>query len=1071
MKKSNKYNSPDVKNYALRIILSLFILSVMTLTSFGRNDPSSLAEFQPIVISGTVTEENGDPLLGVTVIVKGTTIGTVTDLNGRFTLSIPADAELLLFSYVGMVSQEVEIGDQRIFNIILIAETLGLDEVVVVGYGVQRKESVVGAITQADRETLERRSGSNNLSAALSGQLPGVNIMQRGGEPGRDNPLIYIRGLSTWNEGQPLLLVDGIERGINDIDVGEVESVSVLKDASATAVFGVKGANGVILVTTRRGVVGKTKLSMSANYGIKSISKIYRVMDSYDTHNWINQAIENEVVALESAWDYITPYQEVLYYKKPQQAPYNYLFPNVDWVDEMLNDFASNQRVNMNISGGTDFVKYFGALAYSHEGDLFKAPYNERGYKPGFAYDRFNFRGNLDFRLTKTTDLAVNISGLTGVKREPRFGTTALTDIFHQRSPSDFPVRHEDGFYGKNFKVISRPNVYAQLRESGVQKVNRTQLVTDFKLTQKLDFILKGLSAAANVSYDTYMTGSGPNVLDGGTSGQVLYKAVSKDIIYAETAADSLNYIMYVLQDGTSGRINDFDYQPIPLSYSFENMNEAQYYRALFYQLSLNYSRSFERNEISALALMNRRENAVGAMFPNYREDWVGRMTYNYDRKYFAEVNAAYNGSEKFAPDYRFGFFPSLALGWMLSNEKFLSFDWLSELKLRASIGKVGSDAGIPRWQYLDSWVYQGSTANQGGSTRFGFPLGVPSPYTHYFEDAIANSMLRWETALKKNIGIDMGVLSNQIRLSFDYFVDDREDIFLSAEQRNIPNFFGASPVPSNIGATITKGFELEISFRKRWENGWQFSISESITRATDKITVYEDPELAYSYQKRAGYRIGQSTSQLSNGIFNTWDEAYASASLESNVHRLPGDFHIIDFNADGFINSFDEVPMGYANDRPENTYSTTIGFGYKNLNFLVQFFGVSNVNNMMHITAPWSGLFAVHELLADYWSVDNPGASAPGPRLTTETFVPKGDLWWYDGSYLRLKTLEISYTLPSNWNKFMGIADSRFFVNGNNLFFWSKLPFDMERGNVSQNDPNLHPMFKLINIGVNIDF
>jgi TonB-linked SusC/RagA family outer membrane protein len=1027
---------------------------------------------QLFTVSGQVTDAStGEPLVGVTVIIKGTTTGVITDLRGNYSINISQREAVLLFSFVGYASTEVMVNEGKVLNVALEVEALGMEEVVVIGYGVQKKESVVGAITQASRETLERRSGTSNLSAVLSGQLPGVNIMQRGGEPGRDNPLIYIRGLSTWNEGQPLLLVDGVERAINDIDVGEIESVSVLKDASATAVFGVKGANGVILITTRRGQVGKAQLSLSANYGIKALSKIYRVMDSYDTHNWINKAIENEVAVLGTAWDYITPYQEVLYYKKPQVAPYSYLFPNVDWVDELLDDFASNHRINMNIRGGTDFVKYFGALSYSHEGDLFKTPYNDRGYKPGFAYDRFNFRGNLDFNLTKTTELAVNISGSTGVKREPRFAKNILTDIFHQRSPSDMPVRHADGFYGKNFKSIDRHNVYAQLNETGAQKVNRTQLVTDFKLTQKLDVITKGLSASASLSYDTYMYGSGPNIQDGGTTGQVLYKAISKDIIYSTNPADSLNYIIYVLHDGTSGKINDFDFQVSPLSYTTETMNAQDYYRALFYQLSLNYNRTFARHDVSALALMNRREDATGAMFPNYREDWVGRITYNYDKKYFAEVNAAYNGSEKFAPKYRFGFFPSLAVGWMLSNERFLSFDWLSELKIRASVGKVGSDAGIPRWQYLDSWIYQGSTANQGGSTRFGFPQGVASPYTHYFENAIANSALKWESALKKNIGVDVGVFSNQIRLGFDYFVDDRKDIFLNANQRNIPNFFGASPVPANIGATLTKGFELELSYRKRWESGWSMSVSENITRATDKITVYEDPELLYDYQKYAGYRIGQSKSQLRSGIINTWDEAYATPSLESNVYRLPGDYHIIDFNADGLINTFDNVPFGYANDRPENTYSTTVEFGFKNFNFLVQFYGVTNVNNRMHITAPWTGLFAVHELLGDYWSVDNPGASAPAPRLATETFVPKGDLWWYDGSYLRLKTLEISYTLPAKWNKFMGIANSKFYANGNNLLYWSKLPFDMERGNVEQNDANLHPMYKLINLGVNIEF
>jgi TonB-linked SusC/RagA family outer membrane protein len=315
-------------------------------------------------------------LLGATVIVKGTTIGTVTDLNGRFSLSVPANAETLVFSYVGMTTREVAIGSQIVFNVMLSAESLGLDEVVVVGYGVQRKESVVGSITNATRETLERRGGVTNLSAALSGQLPGVTVMQRGGQPGRDEPIIYIRGLSTWNEGQPLLLVDGIERPINDIDINEVESVSVLKDASATAVFGVKGANGVILITTRRGQAGKTRFSASANYAVKTISRMPRMMESYDQYNYWNLYQENNLVFDQgvTSMENYTPWEVLQYYKKPQDEKYKYIFPNVDWVDEMTKDFANDYRFNLNITGGTDFVKYFGSLSYSHEGDIMYAP-------------------------------------------------------------------------------------------------------------------------------------------------------------------------------------------------------------------------------------------------------------------------------------------------------------------------------------------------------------------------------------------------------------------------------------------------------------------------------------------------------------------------------------------------------------------------------------------------------------------------------------------------------------------------------------------------------------------------
>jgi TonB-linked SusC/RagA family outer membrane protein len=589
-----------------------------------------LAASQPKVVSGTVTEENGDPLLGATVVVKGTTVGTVTDLSGKFTLSVPADGEMLIFSYVGLATQEVEIGEQRIFNIILTSETLGLDEVVVVGYGVQKKESVVGAISNTTRETLERRGGVTNLSAALSGQLPGVTVMQRGGQPGRDEPVIFIRGLSSWNGGEPLLLVDGIERPINDIDVSEVESVSVLKDASATAVFGVKGANGVILITTRRGRAGKTTFSGSANFAVKTISRMPRVMDSYDQFDFINTMVENSVAAEENGWSFMTPQEIMNYYRKPQNDQYKYIFPNTDWVDILVKDFAADQRYNLNIRGGTDFVKYFGSIGYSHEGDIMNAPYNPRGYQPGFSYDRFNYRGNLDFRITRTTDLAVNISGFAGKRNfSHMFNEYQLNNIFTSLSPSSMVLRYEDGMYGRYYQNVGLHNPAAMLWSTGVAINNRAQMVSDFRLDQKLDFILKGLSTSARLSYDTYMISSGPNVNDGVPHSRELYRTIDPNIIFAETSEDSAKYINYIVGQGDSPQFNQFDYQMDPISYGNESVNENQLSRALFYQLSLSYNRSFSGNDFSLLMLMNRRENATGATFPSFREDWVSKEIFH----------------------------------------------------------------------------------------------------------------------------------------------------------------------------------------------------------------------------------------------------------------------------------------------------------------------------------------------------------------------------------------------------------------------------------------------------------
>lgn len=1052
----------------LKMICLSVILSLITQTSFGENsNPKDSNSAQPREVSGTVSEETGDALLGATVVVKGTTIGTVTDMNGRFSLSVPPGSEALVFSYVGMTSQEVMIGDQRVFNVVMAAEALGIDEVVVVGYGVQKKESVVGAISTTTRETLEKRGGVSNLSAALSGQLPGVTVMQRSGAPGRDEPVIYIRGLSTWNEGQPLLLVDGIERPINDIDINEVESVSVLKDASATAVFGVKGANGVILITTRRGVVGKTRFSASASNAVKSISRMPRVMNSYDSFNYYNLLLENGLPNNENNWANITPYEFVKYYKQPQEEKYKYIFPDTDWVSELTKDFAMDQRVNLNITGGTDFVKYFGSLGYSHEDDIMYAPYNERGYQPGYAYNRLNYRGNLDFRLTESTDLQVNLSGFTGMRKESNmFLTSQLTSIFSQMEPMSMPVKHADGYYAKDPNSIQAPNPAAQFWETGVKYVNRTQLVSDLRLTQKLDIITKGLSVSGRLSYDTYMITNGPNISDGGNAADVIFEVIDPLIIYAQNAEDSSQYRYFVNTQGGSGRFNSFDFQADPIGYGSESVVGDKLERALFYQVSLNYNRTFTKNDISLLALMNRRENAEGAAFPNYREDWVGRATYNFDRRYFIEVNAAYNGSEKFSSEYRFGFFPSLALGWMVSNEKFLNYEWLNEFKIRGSIGQVGNDVGFGRWAYLDAWGYSGA-ANQ--KPDFGMPVAVTSPYNRYFEEVIANPDLRWETALKQNIGFDLGLMSNQFRMSFDYFMETRTDIFLSANQRTIPVTFGSNPVPANLGATETSGFELEITYRKRWESGWSIWLGESLTRARDLITGYEDAELLPAYQKQTGHMIRQIYSQVREGkILENWDEVFASTSYDSNDGKRPGSYTILDYNTDGLINNFDNIPFGFANNRPQNTYMTTLGFGYKNFNFMMQFYGVTNIHNSIFHKQPYASQRSASDFFKDnYWTPENPDKG----------FYPEpgggnvGDLYIFDGSYLRLKTLEVSYNLPKKMTNYLGISNTRIYMNGNNLFLWSDLPYDIESGNIVALDTNQHPMYKQLNFGINIDF
>lgn len=1027
---------------------------------------------QPLqkTITGNVKDSQSMPLPGVSIIIKGTTTGTVTDANGNFSLKVPDDTRILVFSFVGMKTREIEITGKKSVHVVLQDENIGIEDVVVVGYGIQKKESVVGAIAVAGSETLERRGGVTNVSSALSGQIPGVTVLETTGQPGANDPTILIRGMSTWNNATPLILVDGVERRMNDLDVGEVESVSVLKDASATAVFGVKGANGVILITTKRGREGKANLTLSANMGIQTISKVFSVMDSFDGISWKNAAIEHEVSVQESAWQFYTPYETLLRYKRPQQSPYDYLYPNVNWKDEILKDYATTYRVNMNVSGGTRKTKYFGSLAYVHEGDILNSSYNhEKDYNPGYSYNRLNIRGNLDFELTRSTSLAVNMSGFIGSQRQTQMQSTSLGHIYgaiYTLPPDVFPVRYDDGIYGRNINDTGIHNPIMMLNDVGVARNNRSQITSDVKMTQKLDVITKGLSASAHVSYDVYFRTSGPSIVDGGNTGQSLFKYISPAILDAKTKQDSINAIYYITTTGSTG-INEFDYVFQPWTISPESVNNNSLSRELFYQASLNYARRFGRHDVSALALFNRREFASGPEFKHYAEDWVGRVTYNYEEKYLLELNGAYNGSAEFSPKYRFGFFPSVAMGWMLSNETFLKYDWLDKLKIRGSYGKVGNDSNIPRWAYLGSWVY-GAKSPSAAQARFGRPylMDVNSPYTFYWEGNIPNPEIHWETAIKKNIGFELSIFKNSIGLNVDVFRDDRKEIFLSGNQRSVPVLFGASPVAVNAGRTKTTGYEVELSLNKTFRNNWTGWSKLSLTHAEDMVIYMEDPEMLPAYQKDAGYAYGQTRTTIREGFMNNWDEAYAGAGGVDNKYRLPGDWALIDYNADGIINNYDEVPFGYP-DRPQNTYSAEFGIKNRRFSLMLQFYGVNNINRVVSQGWPTTNFARVPENYGNYWTPSNTGAFVKAPRIATGS--PNGDFTVYDGSYLRLKTAEIAYLLPREWTSALGLSSLRVYVNGNNLFFWSDLPQDGETG--SFNVAEGYPMFRQYNVGVNVGF
>ncbi|MDP4225438.1 MAG: TonB-dependent receptor [Bacteroidota bacterium] len=1072
----------ESSNNSYKIVDRQVVVKERPADLLASNMKCATSELQQMTVSGRVTDSNGQPLIGVSVIVVGTTQGVVTDFDGKYSINVSKGNTTLRFSYVGYLPEERQIQASSVVDVVLAEKAKQLQEVVVVGYGAQKKESVVGSISQVSKENLEKSGHVTDLKQALTGQLPGLVTLTSSGEPGgtgrgESATNIFIRGMNTWNGGQPLILVDGAARDMSNLDVNEVESISILKDASATAVFGVEGANGVILITTKRGTVGKPRLSFSYDAIAKMLSKLPKMMDSYDALKIKDESIEREVVLNEPSWGDYVPNEIIDRYRKPQSAEYAEIYPNVNWQDALFKKLGMSHRASLDISGGTKKVSYFGSLAYLHEGDMFKKYNNYKGYDPNYDFDRFNFRSNLDFKLTKTTNLKVNLSGYYAQKNTNynNEGSTGSADQWmwaaaYAMPPDLFLPQYSDGRFGVN-DGYGKPNPVAAVFNLGVRTNHITELNSDYTLDQKLDFITKGLSAKASLFYDNQIK-SQSGIYDGnnhvrGADGNTPEETVNS-ALYTGPDQDPSAYTSYWPYNGR----NQFDWIYIPWNINSEVIGSALWdntipvMRQMIYQFQLNYARKFGKHNVSAMGVMKREQYAKGNMFPNYREDWVGRVTYDYNTTYFFEMNGAYNGSEQFGPGYRFAFFPSLALGWYVSNEKFWKIDQINRLKLRASTGLVGDDnVSSSRWLYATQLAY-------GGYSRLGQLTNSASPYTFYRESAVGNPNVHWEKSQKNNFGFDMGLFQDLISVTYDYFTENRNDILISGGGRSIPPFYGTTPPASNLGKVKSHGFEFEIRIDKHWNTGWHLWSSVSMTHTQNKIIFKDDPALADNYMKAAGFSIGQTKTQVSTGFYNNWDEVFASVPTENNDnYKLPGYYNLLDYNGDGVINSYDVVPYGYS-EIPQNTYNFSIGGEYKGVSLMLQFYGVNNVSrNFTMDNFPGGSLDVVYAHVADYWSKTNENASSFLPRWKTPG-ENIGNYYIYDGSYLRLKTVELGYTFDNKWVKKMSLSSLRMYLNGENLFFWSKLPDDREvawsGGSASQ---GTYPSVKRITFGVDLNF
>lgn len=1016
------------------------------------------------LVQGVVTDaETGETLPGVNIAVKGTTIGTSTNVEGEYELKVPAADDTLMFSFIGYQRQQVPIQGRDEIDVALQPTTITGEELVVVGYGTQEKESVVAGVSTVSERDLERAGDVPSLGMALTGKLPGVVTVSSTGLPGDEDPQIFIRGQSTWQDSSPLILVDGVERSMNTIDKSEVESITVLKDASATAVYGVRGANGVILITTKTGGEGAAQISGSINSTIKAPSRLPAIRDSYETLRLRNRAIENELGYAPGNWGTYRDPEFIDHYQLPQTPEERVRYANVDWDNELFRNVTQSYDANLNVRGGSEFVTYFASANYLNEGDLFREFENSRGYQPGFGYQRLNARSNLDFQVTPSTTLKAKLSGSYGVRKRPwgfNGGDYGFWIAAYSTPPNVYLPQYPDGSYGYNPEQTGgNSNSVEILALSGIERITNTQFTTNFEVDQNLDMLINGLNFNGQIAIDN-------TFIEGNRGVNDLYNSAQNKYVNPLTGEVTLANVY-----DTNTR---FDFSPGSLwSTDGGSVQDGATFRKTYYQLQLNYDFSLaEKHNFTEMGLFNRTQNATGSIIPHARENWVFRSTYNYDQKYILEYNGSYNGSEKFGEGYRFAFFSSGGIGWNIHREQFMSsLDFLNTLKLRGSYGKIGDDNTTARWLYRTEWAYGGnSTMGTTGESA------AQSPYTWYRVDNLGNPNVHWATVTKANVGLDFAFLDGFVSGTIDFFRDRREDIIISSNDRAIPSYFGQTAPAANLGEVKNQGFEFTLDLDHRFSNGLRLWSEMNITHAENEVIYRDDPALLPEYQKEAGYAVGQARTHVNGEFYDNWDELYATTPFNTgDAAKLPGGKYIIDYNSDGIIDTDDSVPYGYSGT-PQNTYNTTVGFDWGGFSGYVQFYGVNNVTRWVDLSS-LGGRDLAYAVDGGFWSMENQDANTMMPRWTSGALsgYADGHRYMYDGSYLRLKNAQIGYTFDSNSKvaRSLGVGSLRIYANGNNLLLWTDMPDDRESNFAGGGVPSqgAYPTVRRFNIGLNINF
>jgi len=1065
---------------------------------------------QKIKVTGNVKDEESHYLSGVSVRVKGTSTGTLTNINGDFAINVPKPNDTLEFTYIGYATLDLPASSTSM-SVVMKGSSGSLNEVVVIGYGKQKQLTVTGAVATISGKELSRIPVAN-VSNMLLGSVSGISGVQTGGEPGRNAASIYIRGVSTYGSQTPLVVIDGIQQPeenafdeLNNMSASDIENVSILKDASATAVYGIRGANGVIIVTTKRGALGKPVLSLSTNYGYTKAATLMKTVNSYEYAVMRNQAIQTQLsdfgdnayaaylFSPDDIWkfqhnrDYTPDEVAAMNLTNAQKAQLNaspaMYYGSVDWMQEEFGGTGPQQQYNVSVSGGTEKVKYFSSVGYFSQGSIL-ANTNYHGASTGSSFSRYNIRSNFDVHVTKDLTATINLSGEFGNTAGPGAGSAgpydlngrykAIMQYIFDANPFYSPgiidghlVNYYEGIAGtyanplglKIGSSIGNQNPVYNLLTSGSEKLYNTLLSGTATLKYDLHSITRGLTAHASINYQ----------------GEYV-----KSVSYFPSLP-----VYGVRRDSANPNVLDFfDGAITPNTFDSDPGHNSAWYK-MYYEGGLNYDRKFGDHTVSALVLGTAQKYSMPSdnfNTPSGLMGFVGRATYNYKERYLAEANMGYNGTEEFAPGHRFGFFPAFSLGWIVTNESFIpKNNMLTYLKIRGSYGQVGNDQlGSRRYLYLPSTFITGQSGYYWGNSNG----SVQNPYySGTVEGALGYPGVTWERSKKYNIGLDARLLQDKLSVTLDFFKENRSDIL--TEIGIIPAVYGvpqSSVPPANIGRTTNHGYEVTLDWRDKIGN-LTYYINGNVSYAKNKILYEAENPNPYSWMDQTGHSIGQYFGLVSDGFFNTAEELNNRPynSFTNNIATL-GDIRYKDINGDGIIDNKDEVPIGYPNV-PEFYFNLKLGVSYKGFDVNAVFIGSARGSYYLPtgLTIPFYK-YAGNAMQWEYDGMWTPEKAASGQKITfprpqigadpTSNNFLTSDFWLVSNNFKRLSNFEIGYTLPkSSFLQRASISSLRLYVNGNNLFTWGNALKGLDPQTQDNSTPYVYPMTRVINFGANIQF